>query len=83
MSKSWYAFIYGDPLNVLSYAKLTTKHGCLCGNMICAIYATDDDRYPLEPFSSNMQQYIKNALVTGQLQPEVPFDAKKYVYLKI
>lgn len=86
MARSWYGFIGGkdsDAFDVLNYFRLTAgKHVCLCGNTICAIYAADHGIHPEEPLSTNMQQYIKNALVTGQLQPEIPFDAKKYVYLR-
>lgn len=82
MSKSWYAFIHGDPFNTLSYTKLTIKHNCLCGTIICSIYTMDNGLHPHEPLSANIQQYIKNALATRQLQPETPFDSKKYVYLK-
>lgn len=83
MSKSWYAFIGGDPTNLISYYHLTVKHGCLCGDTICAIYAESEGLHPRTPFSENMQEYILQALTTGQLQPQVPYNAKKYVYLKI
>lgn len=83
MARSWYAFIGGDdPFNPLNYFQITVKHRCLCGNEICAIYAKDNGLHPEAPLSLNLQQYIKNALITEQLQPEVPFNAKKYVYLK-
>ncbi len=83
MSRSWYAFIGGDdPTRSQSYIKLTIKHQCLCGNQICAIYAADNGSHPEEPLSANLQRYIKDALHTGQLQPEFPFDAKKFVYLR-
>lgn len=84
MARSWYGFIGGkDTTNPLNYFKLTGgKHNCLCGNEICAIYVTDSGTHPKEPLSTNMQQYIQTALATGQLQPEIPYDAKKYVYLR-
>jgi len=82
MSKSWYGFIWGDPSKAESYVKMKNKHECLCGNAICAIYARGIEHHPDTPFSANLQQYIKDALVTGELQPQDPFDAKKYVYLK-
>ncbi|SEB19874.1 hypothetical protein [Pedobacter hartonius] len=82
MSKSWYAFIGSDPLDVLSYYRITIKHDCLCGTQICAIYATDNGMHPADPLSSNLQEYIKEALVTRMIQPAEPYNARKFVYLK-
>lgn len=83
MARSWYVFIGGnDPTNFLNYYKLTVKHECLCGDQICAIYATGTGHNPDQYLSQNMQKYIKDALFTGQIQPETPFNAKKYVYLR-
>lgn len=83
MVKSWYAYIgVGDPTAFSSYARLTVQHSCLCGNTICAIYVTGDTFRLESPLSENLQQYIRNALITGQLQPETPAGTKKYVYLK-
>lgn len=83
MARSWYAFVYGDdPTNILNYYKITAKHDCLCGNRICAIYATGNDTHPEGPLSENMLQYINKALITGNIQPETPYNTKKYVYLK-
>lgn len=83
MARSWYAFIPGgDPTDIERYWKVTVKHSCLCGDQICAIYAGGEGTNPDRPFSANMLNYIKKALVTGQLQPEAPIGSKKYVYLK-
>ena len=84
MSKSWYAFIWGDdPTDVQHYHKIELKHDCLCGDKICAIYAdTGEASHPSEPLSRNLLQYINQALLTGQLQPAFPEGTKKYVYLK-
>lgn len=83
MAKSWYAFIRGeDPTDVQNYFRITIKHSCLCGTKICAIYAADNGLHPREPLSKNIQQYISDALITTQLQPEFPYNTKKYVYLK-
>lgn len=83
MAKSWYVFMgTGDPTLFSNYRKLTIKHSCLCGNQICAIYAEGENPNPEAPLSVNIQQYINKAMVTGQLQPEFPIGAKKYVYLK-
>lgn len=84
MARSWYAFIPGgDPTDIERYWKASVKHSCLCGTQICAIYAKGIGITPDVPLSPNMQKYIKNALLTGQLQPETPVGCKKYVYLKI
>jgi hypothetical protein len=84
MNKSWYFFIGGDdPLDSSKYIRVPVgKHMCLCGDKICAIYATGEEREPLSPLSNNMKAYILSALSTGQLQPEAPVGAKKFVYLK-
>ncbi|WP_041887141.1 hypothetical protein [Pedobacter lusitanus] len=86
MAKSWYALLGGNPTDVTNYFKITNKHNCLCGDKICAIYATDDPdeelMRPMHPLSPNMQLYIKDALATGYIQPDIPFDARKYVYLR-
>jgi len=83
MARSWYAFIGSDnPFEETNYFRITVKPVCLCGDRICAIYARGINRTPDAPLSANMQQYIKTALATGFIQPEYPYDAKKYVYLK-
>jgi len=84
MKRSWYAFTggSGDFTNVLNYHRISVKHACLCGDKICAIYANSNGLHPQEPLSKNMIQYINKALSTELIQPETPFDAKKYVYLK-
>ncbi|SHG10367.1 hypothetical protein [Pedobacter caeni] len=82
MAKSWYVYTgFGDPLLTTSYAKIKVKPVTSCGNQICAIYAEGENFRPDIPLSQNMTSYIKKALITGQLQPEIP-DAKKYVYLR-
>jgi len=83
MAKSWYAFMGGDnPTSSSSYIQISATHDCLCGKEICAIYAEDHGFYPADPLSPNLQSYITQALVSGQLQPALPLAAKKYVYLK-
>jgi hypothetical protein len=85
MSKSWYVFIGGSNNNddVLNYYKIPEgKHLCLCGHIICAIYADGIGPNPQSPLSSNIRQYIKQALITELIQPQIPYDAKKYVYLR-
>lgn len=84
MAKSWYAYMgIGDPTLFSNYSRITVQHTCLCGNQICAIYSEEgDNNYPQAPLSPQLLEYIKKAMVTGQLQPEYPIDAKKYVYLR-
>lgn len=83
MARSWYVYIgIGDPLLFSSYARLTIKHNALCGNEICVIYSEGEEFRLQAPLSPNLQKYIKDALITGQLQPEQPANAKKYVYLR-
>ena len=83
MSKIWYAYIGGDPKDVSSYYRITVTHNCLCGDTICALYADKNEfLHPSSPLSDNIQLYIDNALATGQMQPQAPTLAKKYVYLK-
>lgn len=83
MAKSWYIYLgFGDPLLFSSYARVTAKHSALCGNKISVIYADGESFRPDAPLSSNIQSYIKRALATGQLQPDNPFGAKKFIYLK-
>lgn len=83
MVRSWYVYLgFGDPTSFSNYAQTTVKHNCLCGNRICAVYV-EANTFRLEnALSENLQKYIRNALVTGQLQPDTPTGAKKYVYLQ-
>lgn len=85
MAKSWYAFGGGDNYNDITnyYSMRDAKAQCLCGNEICVIYTEDNGTHPKEPLSINIQQYIKLALATQQIQPDHPYDAKKYVYLRL
>lgn len=83
MSKAWYVFLGGsDPTDANNYHKISVKHSCLCGHKICAILAEDAGIKPASPLSDRLITYIGNGICTGQLQPELPFHAKKYVYLK-
>ena len=86
MAKSWYVFIGSDPTSVLNYVKVPNieKFNCLCGDLICSIYAKSaEGQNPANPLSDNLLKYIKNGLITGQMQPEKPLDSRKYVYLKV
>ncbi len=81
--KAWYIFFGGDdPTDVSNYRRINVKHTCLCGTKICVIYADDNGLQPGYPLSSNIQTYINDALATQLIQPEFPYCAKKFVYLK-
>jgi hypothetical protein len=84
MAKAWYGFTFGtDVTDITKYYKMSSgiKH-CLCGTLICSVYTYDGGIHPSIPFSINLENYIKKALITGELQPDTPIDSKKYVYLK-
>ena len=81
MSRAWYVFIGNDPIASSNYYRVS-GHNCLCGEQICCIYLYDNGLRPKDPLSPNIQNYIREALATGQLQPARPYSAKKYVYLK-
>lgn len=85
MERAWYAYMGGpdaDYKDVGNYFKLTVKPNCLCGVEICAIYVPDNGHQPAHPLSSNIKNYINQALLTTQMQPEKPYCAKKYIYLR-
>ena len=81
MPKAWYFFWGGDPFVVDNY-HIVSRHNCLCGDTICSIYVYNNGKRPLHPLSPNIQQYILDAMATGQIQPAKPYYAKKYVYLR-
>jgi hypothetical protein len=81
MTRSWYFYLGEDPLNSDNYYRVKA-HNCLCGNRICSIYALGGETHPSAPLSRNLLTYIKNALATQMIQPSIPYDAKKYVYLR-
>jgi len=81
MARTWYSYVSGNALEPSSYFRSVTKPGCITGCSICAIYQYNGDINP-SPFSSNMQNYITNALITCISQPSSPPGAKKYVYAK-
>ena len=85
MERSWYVYMGGteaDHKDVLNYFKLTVKPGCLCGPLLCSIYASGTGPHPISPLSPNMQQYIDQGLLTCEMQPDYPYTAKKYIYLR-
>lgn len=71
-----------DYLDASNYHRITVTPTCLCGDKICAVYADSNGHQPVNPLSTNLQSYITEALLTGQLQPEQPYGSKKYVYLR-
>jgi len=82
--KAWYGY-FGedgeDPMDVSHYHILQKfKRFCLCGPRLCCIYVDFNGDHPA-PLSENMRNYIEKALATELMQPDIPYDAKKYVYL--
>ena len=83
MSRVWYVFMGGSDTTLQSnYVRLRVKHDCLCGTEICAIYIKNSGLHPTEPFSDNILTYINDAVLTGKMQPSLPYNTKKYVYLR-
>lgn len=81
MARDWYAYDGRGDINISSsYFRTSVKPSCTDGLELCAIYVSDGAPNPTN-ISSNVRQYIFNALVTSRAQPD---DAryKKYVYLK-
>jgi len=81
MARTWYSYVSGNPLEISSYFRSTTKPTCLVGPQVCAVYAYNGDLNP-SAFSSNLQDYIQNGLSTQVPQPSVGPGTKKYLYMK-
>ena len=85
MAKFWYAYDgVNDPFDPSSYEKANFyfRPICIDGSEICAIYTTGStvNSNPNSPFSSNLRQYIVEALMSeGIPQPE---SGKICVYLR-
>ncbi|MBB5637832.1 hypothetical protein HDE68_003757 [Pedobacter cryoconitis] len=83
MARVWYSYIgSGSPFLAANYFRAAVKPGCINGSNICAIYAYNGDINPQAPFSTNLNNYISNALLTNLPQPQDSGNAKRYVYLK-
>lgn len=86
MANSWYSYLGAgkDPLIPSSYRRVTTQPQCVCGTNICAIYLQGvTATTPSAPLSTNMLNYISDALVTGNPQPTLPGGGiKLFVYLR-
>jgi hypothetical protein len=82
MARAWYAYKgSGDPCNRANYSLMTITPSCVNGSNLCAIYEYDGGAQP-SGISANICRYISNLLATGLAQPQVPINAKKYVYGK-
>lgn len=83
--RCWYVYNgIGDPFVATNYRRVSTKpQGRIGGHEILAIYTTLNGNNPKSPLSSNITQYIANALVSGLPQPPIykPHH-KSFVYLK-
>lgn len=81
MAREWYAYDGRGDINIpSSYFRVNVRPTCFDGLAICAIYVEDGTPHP-KKISSNVRQYIFNALVTSRAQPDGP-GLKQYVYLK-
>jgi hypothetical protein len=81
MARRWYAYDGRGDINLASsYFRTSVKPTCFDGLRLCAINVEDATPNPVN-LSTNVRQYIFNALVTSRAQPDI-FNARKYVYLK-
>jgi hypothetical protein len=84
MPRVWYSYDgTGDPTLASNYLPVTVTPGCENGTQVCAIYAFNGGTNPTAPLSANLRRYIANALATNLSQPQIPVNAKKYVYMKL
>ena len=80
MARAWYSYNgSGDKTQPSSYTLVTVRPSCINGATLCSIYAVNGGNHPAS-ISSNLQDYISDASVTGLAQPQSPSTAKKYVY---
>jgi hypothetical protein len=87
MARYWYSYVIptADPRLASSYQRIKANNGsprCANGTLLCAINAPEGGPFPLGPLSTNLLDYIAAALANGAPQPERPFGAKLFVYLK-
>jgi len=86
MANSWYSYLGAgkDPLVPASYRRITTRPQCVCGPHLCAIYLQGETGVtPSTALSTNMLNYISNALTIGGPAPTLPGGALKiFVYMK-
>ncbi|PWG80210.1 hypothetical protein [Pararcticibacter amylolyticus] len=68
-AKSYYAYIFGNPCDPMSYYKTSIKPEFGVGNILCAIYATGAGTHP-DKFSEELEGYIADALMSGISQPQ-------------
>lgn len=83
-NKGWYCYNgVGDPYHASSYRRVNSKPSGETGKYICAIYADCGHITPQAPLSSNIQQYIAEAMVSGGSQPPHPRVREKcFVYVR-
>ena len=82
MARAWYAYQgRGDIEATSSYSFVSVPPSCRNGLNLCAISLKDGTGNPIV-ISTNVRQYIFNALVRGVPQPE-GLNVKPYVYLKL
>ena len=91
MARYWYAFIppgaglqpQFNPANYrLAEPATQVPNGCVSiGGQICSIYAPSGGETPSSPFSSNLEDYITDALAGSTAQP-LGAGVRKFVYVK-
>ena len=87
MARYWYNYIppgagFQPQFNPANYnlAPTNSPTGCqLVGPQICAVYAPQGDPTPDAPFSTNLRNYITQALATSAARPAT---GKIFVYVK-
>jgi len=82
--KCWYVYNgIGDPYLASSYRRITVRPRGDTGNHISAIYSSNTGNSTTTALSTNIKQYIANALASGLSQPPVFKPHHKcFVYLK-
>lgn len=92
MPRAWYVFNGATTADAQyaagNYRLLSnnSKPACVNGIQVCAVYAFYPGPIaplnPLAPLSTNIRQYIADGTATLVSQPQIPTDAKRYVYMR-
>lgn len=83
MSRYWYAYTGadGDEGILSNYQLVSNPAGCDEGRHVCAIYSTAGGAHP-DILTPNLLAYIARAKQTSTNQPDIPVDAKLFVYTR-
>ena len=83
MSRSWFAYSgVGSVILPENYLLSPDIPMCREGFTICSIYVENIGLEFPGALSPNIRRYIANGLTNGVPEPRVPFEAKKYVYMR-